>query len=470
MPHQHHFLSRLDRVALPHVELALSLYNDPELVRYLLAEARVPEATDRVAISLDHPKEGPFLLVTREGRFVTCLGQGMRVGDRPVLTRGQLDAALAKATDYRARFAAAAGLAGAGGAQRLLDRMYQAADELSREEFIAISALQPLYPLKLVQLLFGAAVDLVDARERLLPQLPKSGRLAPRYRDAALAYWKVFWAVGHLSVLATMGGWSPIERAVSVADQIGAVSVSWGAVRQGVMALGLKGIWGAARLGKVMLPGSKERFAEAISHLTVVDSGMSLAAIGLRHTRLRAEANKALAGGPAVGADPATATYPHAIANLLRAVLEAPADAARDYQRALGALAAFRIGASLPKGSAYRFEREEDVPESLALTLAVNLQFNYLDDRKALTPMFMCLPWLARAAPADLYLPRDYIKATRAPWEPKSTYALLGAHKAHYHQAAPTRDPSAPTRQGPCPCGSGKKYKRCCGERPSEDA
>jgi uncharacterized protein YchJ len=30
MGHDHHFLSRLDRVSLPHVELALSLYRDDQ--------------------------------------------------------------------------------------------------------------------------------------------------------------------------------------------------------------------------------------------------------------------------------------------------------------------------------------------------------------------------------------------------------------------------------------------------------
>lgn len=31
-------------------------------------------------------------------------------------------------------------------------------------------------------------------------------------------------------------------------------------------------------------------------------------------------------------------------------------------------------------------------------------------------------------------------------------------------QAAPT--PATPSRNEPCPCGSGKKYKRCCGALP----
>jgi hypothetical protein len=464
VPHQHHFLSRLDRVSADHVELALSLYNDPKLVRWVLGEARVPEAADRVAISLDHPHEGPFLLVTREGRFVTCLGPGMRVGDRPIITREKLDATIAQATDYRARFAAATDLARGGGAPRLLDRMVDAADDLSREEFVAISALQPLYPFRLFKMLIRAGVDLDDARQRLLPLLPKSGKLAPRHAHAARTYWKRFWALGHLTVLTTMGGWGPIEGALGdLADEVLDMSLTWSAVRQGVMALGLKGAWASARLGKVLLPGSKQRFAAAATELTMLDAGMALAAIGRRHSRLRAEADKALASGPAVGLDEATVALPLALARVLRTVLDAPAEEVHATHRAIGAKVAMQLAAGLPKGSAYRFEHESDVPEALALTLAVNLHHNYLDDPQSATAMFLCLPWIARAAAKDLYLPRDFIQATRAPWAPKQTYALLGAHKAHYHRAEPPRDPAAPTRKGPCPCGSGEKYKRCCG-------
>ena len=36
MGHAHHFLSRLDRLARSHVELALSLYRDGERLRFIL--------------------------------------------------------------------------------------------------------------------------------------------------------------------------------------------------------------------------------------------------------------------------------------------------------------------------------------------------------------------------------------------------------------------------------------------------
>ena len=79
-----------------HVELALALYNDLELLREVLARAGLPEGAERVAISLDDPIEGPFVVVTREGRFVTCLGAGMLVSDLPIVTRERLDAAAAR--------------------------------------------------------------------------------------------------------------------------------------------------------------------------------------------------------------------------------------------------------------------------------------------------------------------------------------------------------------------------------------
>ena len=101
MEHQHHFLTRLDRVKLPHVERALELYRDPVLVRFILAQAKVPEGSSRVAISLVDPVTGPFLIVTRDGKFVTCLGEGMRAGGLPVITAPDLEGAITSLANAR---------------------------------------------------------------------------------------------------------------------------------------------------------------------------------------------------------------------------------------------------------------------------------------------------------------------------------------------------------------------------------
>ncbi|KYF83914.1 hypothetical protein BE17_43020 [Sorangium cellulosum] len=57
----------------------------------MLNAATLPERAERVAISLDDPVQGPFLVVTRSGHFVTCLGRSMRAGDLPIVMRAELE-------------------------------------------------------------------------------------------------------------------------------------------------------------------------------------------------------------------------------------------------------------------------------------------------------------------------------------------------------------------------------------------
>lgn len=471
MSHAHHFLSRLDRVSAPQVELALSLYNDAPLLRYLLGEAQLPEGAERVAISLADPTQGPFLVVTREGRFVTCLGEGMSCGDLPVVTRGKLDGIAAKIGDLRVRFEACQRLAGhAGGLGKLLQRIHEAGDELSREEFIALSALHPLFAFELVRALFGAAEGLLQSREQLLPHLRRSDRLKPELRGVARSYWDCFWSIGHLTVLMAMNGPELFDRLPGdVGEMMKENSISWGAVRQGVVSLALKGVWGAARLGKPILPTYKRLFHASGSELTVLDSGMSLVALGSRHARLHAEVRKVLAGGPDI--DPESGgQLAHLLADALTTHYDTDAncpEAMDEIHLHMGESVAVLISQNAPKGGEFHFERAEDVPADLARTLAVNVNIPFIghpDKRKVLFPLFSMLPWVARAAPEDLYLPRAYIKATHEPWTPEATFRLLRQHRDHYKALPPPpRNERPPSRNEPCRCGSGKKHKRCCG-------
>jgi len=78
--------------ARPGWRFALNLYRDHERVRYVLEHANIPERADRVAISLNDPRTGPFVVVARTGSFVTVLKEGMSPGPLPIITRAQLDA------------------------------------------------------------------------------------------------------------------------------------------------------------------------------------------------------------------------------------------------------------------------------------------------------------------------------------------------------------------------------------------
>lgn len=466
MPHQHHFLSRLDRVSLPHVELALSLYRDPALVRYVLHEARLPERAPRVALSLADPVEGPFLVVTREGVFVTCLGAGMSAGDLPVVTRGQLDGLLAKAGDLRARADVLVAMSGEfGGATGIFRRLNEAADDVSREEMIAASALQPLYSFELFRLLFCAITDLEEARDALLPLLRRAPKLSKEYTESLRAYWKNAWMVGHLTVLTGMSGPKLLdELGEPLRTEMHEASLSWGAVRQGILCLAVRGAWAVARVGKPLLPSYKRRLLEARSPLTCLDALLPLGAMALRHGRLRAEIEKALTSAvPVLKKEAAPLTFPSAAVALGAATLQlhaASPEFVEEHHIELGARMAVLLGRRLPKGSPFAFERPEDVPRELALTLPATIPESLIGEAKLLQPTLWMLPWVARASAEDLYLPRDYIRATRGPWTPEHTYKLLRPLAEMYRQRSAR--PEGPARKGPCPCGSGKKYKRCC--------
>ena len=81
----------------------------------------------------------------------------------------------------------------------------------------------------------------------------------------------------------------------------------------------------------------------------------------------------------------------------------------------------------------------------------------------------MCaLPWLARAEPAELFLPAAWaqrILVERSVEQVLSWFVPFAMALGFWFPRSPRRVEAAPGRNAPCPCGSGKKHKRCCGSR-----
>jgi hypothetical protein len=464
--HQHHFLSRLDRLALPHVELALHLYRDHDLVRFILGSVKLPDGADRVALSLDDPTDGPFLIVTREGRFVTCLGTGMHPGDRPVVTRGQLDAIAGKHQELASRLAACRELVGAESmVNKMIRRIYDLGDSVSREDFIAVSAVQPLLAAEFMRLQLEATGDLNAVQPQVLSILRRTERPKPYTHELLRAYWKTFWMLGHLAVLVGLDG-----RALLSAldpERIRGVDTfySRSTFDQTILGTAVKGLWSVGKIGKALLPNYKRAYASSAHLLPIVEASLALSILGLRHASLRAEARKAIASLP-------TPIAPLPMENALRAFMDAIVTMCNwafdephkplGYHRSIGAAEAMARTADLPAGASFHFESAKDVPEELSMTLAVNREDEFLNDREALLYLYGFLPWLAKATPESLYLPRAFLEATRRPWSPERTIDLLRGRLDHARAiAAMPRE--TPSKNGPCPCGSGKKYKRCCG-------
>lgn len=82
--HEGHFLSRALRCQGEDLDRAMRLYHNSHAVRVVLEErlAQRPDV-ERVAIPLRAALPSPHVVVTRGGRFVTCLGEEMRFDDMP---------------------------------------------------------------------------------------------------------------------------------------------------------------------------------------------------------------------------------------------------------------------------------------------------------------------------------------------------------------------------------------------------
>ncbi len=467
MPHQHHFLSRLDRIAAPQVEMALDLYRDHQLLRFLLERARIPEGAPRVALSLDHAELGPFLIVTRDGRFVTCLAEGMTVGDLPIITREKLDGIAAKHADLKARFEARRQLAGRlGGTGKLLARLYDAGEDLSREEFIALSAMQPLLWKDLSHLQVETSTGLAKVREQLLRNLRRTDKLKGPALELLEAFYRSTWASAHLVVLVGLTWREVLERAplevlLSMKTYFSACQF-----QHYVIGPAARGLWVVGKIGKLLLPNYKRAFAEADSALTMMEAALGLSVLGLRHAKLAAEIRKILGAlPPCYGRDRSRLDIHEGVKNLMELLDVAFKDPAvgMTLQRQAGSALAVARTATLPASSSFRFTRPEDVPEDLAMTLAVNANQRFMGDVAAAGRLIFSLPWLAKAPPESLFAPADFLAEVRRPWSPKLAMPLLDGYLAHdRRQAQEAR--KEPSKNGPCPCGSGKKHKRCCAE------
>ena len=273
MGHDHHFLSRLDRFATPEVELALSLYRDHLLVRLLLKQAKLPDGADRVAISLDDPVQGPFIIVARDGGFVTCLGRGMmKPGRHPIITRKELDRITAQFNDVRERFDLAISLTG-GQVMKLYNRLFRAGPWLTREEARALVALQPLVWTELYKSYF----ELLHEIEETRPIFRNVRKLKPLRRELLRLTWDFIWAIAHLIVLLGLNG-----RAFF--DAVGEQGVPFlrvllpSAVSQTSFLIWARTAWAAAHIGAPLFPSAKECFADGKTYVEIFGGRLALPA------------------------------------------------------------------------------------------------------------------------------------------------------------------------------------------------
>lgn len=462
--HDIHFLERLPRANYAETEMALSLYRDPGLVKVLLDKAMAPEA-DRVAVALGPGTEPAWLIVARDGGFVTCLGSGMEPGDLPRVSHAQVKGIAARFDEFRARLAYWESCAESGGEmRRLIREIFEAGERLSRE---SMRDLVPLAPL-IWPYLYCQVADLDRAsREIVLKDgerlLRRRNRLSSRDIEQLHCVWHNEWAKGHIALLLGSGhreiralADTRPELTEGVMGDLAGVTLDVG--RLGFLPHVIRGIWYATQFGKAFVRPLKVRLKNDGNPLTdsrFIMPTLSLTGIGTRYDKVRAEVTKALT--------PSKLDTPQSGLGQLCAMLlnltpeERTALHVERRDRAAKGMIASQLKEpwdSLPPNEQRRLLDFADV-------IACNLPVSAWSTTQMLHHVLELIPWFVSLRPEEFQLPRA---DQGPPWTPTDTLSLLeGLGPVNRSAQQPVQAAPKQGRNDPCACGSGKKFKRCCG-------
>lgn len=452
--HAAHFLSRLQRVSFEQTELALALYRDPSLVRSALAGANLPPGAEHIAIALDDREPSPHLIVTRSGRFVTCLGRGMRPHDAAQMSRAELDRQCEGVEEYRAALKRSRELdAESLRLASLLRSLAELGPHLCREDFELLWALQPLYAPELPHALLDLSKKAAALGSQVLARLCARGVERVRGPDVVLVReaWAATHAIGHATLL--LGHRGDLFHLLPDFFARAELSWSWPAFRTNHAPVARQGLWLAAQAGPAALDLFRARLAAAESSLEVLDAAMAMAVIALKHPEVRAPVE----------------------AELTRWIRSSKAEEARRVgPAASNALQLFCVVEQL-KGAPAPLDLEA-LPLSpqaraalgpeLALTGALAAQRPVTDElANHLAAFLLSAVAVVEAKAEDFFFPRAVLKpdalAFDAQWALSSHRALSSLFLA----PSTCREQRQARPNAPCPCGSGLKFKRCCGRR-----
>ena len=460
MGHDEHFLRRLDRVErADQVDYLLGLYRDHEFVRYLLTQVKLPPDADRVALAVEDSGGGPHAVVARDGGFVTCLGAGMGTGALPVVTRSHVEALAVKLERVREGLTLARqrGL----DARRAVSRLETAGLAFSREDFIATTALLGPATTVLTETYAGCVHDVYETmpllvqrdldaklRREWLPELAAKtwgmAHAAVMHLDNAPREWVEQWA--ELPVHARSSPFIPLLRTFEVP-------------------FAARAAWIAGRLGKPFFPFYRQRFAAGVDGLNFVEAGLGLIAMAARHAPLRGDAVRALQAPPAPGAP--DNEYSRLVREQLASVAGAigsPEEAKLVEQvKAVGRSEVVKRTAHLEDGSPYAFRDPDEVPDDLGLAVFLQLPLDAFDPPTGTALVTAAVLSSARLPAEQLYLPAAFLQAIATEDAGECGARLVERYRRYFVVSTVRREAPRVGRNDPCPCGSGKKHKKCCG-------
>ncbi|HWN67249.1 MAG TPA: SEC-C metal-binding domain-containing protein, partial [Haliangium sp.] len=282
------------------------------------------------------------------------------------------------------------------------------------------------------------------------------------------AYWESCWALGHLVALfgTVMREMLDTHSATMTEEMLKGFDMSWMTMRTLSTPMAVRGAWAVSRAGHHLLPIYKDQFEQEGTFQIFLNSVTALTAIGLRHRKLRAEVRKTLARrrGPLFAPD---TIDPHgALVHALLPAFEIALDneeEARNAHRQAGVSYVTGGSERLPPEHPLHGIQAEDVPDEVAFVLPLLRDTRLYGDPTAQLFMPFTLPWVVSVDIEELYLPAEALDGLQWPFQPDVILDQLDDYARASFRPGTLRREAAPGRNEPCSCGSGKKYKRCCG-------
>lgn len=475
--HSIHFLERLERGSQVQIKRAMSLYYNSKSLEHFLSELEPPSTYKRVAISLDEHDKGPYAVLTRQGDFVTCLGEGMTTRGLYRVNFERYQILWERATQHVHQCGETESWLDErnGDWKDLFSPLLRKHQNLSKEEFVRLVSVRDVVSPWLTTI----HTALYGGTGPLRKKIKKHGsRSLQRYRKTARVYWESLWATTNLSLLMTMKGSKGLGSVPKEFHQLCVdrktgkkLSMSfeglehpifWHPYQQNESGVCLRTIWTMGRLGKSLVSELKEMVFSQLPLVPWAMSVMGLVQIALRHSKQHAEVLKVLGSKKFMTAF----SYQHVHHELslefvtyMRALLQSPSSF-RDH--GLYAARESLWSTLLQEDAVPPYSSSEAIPENLAMASLLHGFGGDMQDVRVLHAMTFLMPWMAEVGAEDLFLPQAILEKQPHAFNYKYVRALIQTSADYHPKPRPASKRNRVGRNDTCSCGSGKKHKKCC--------
>ena len=340
--------------------------------------------------------------------------------------------------------------------------MVSRGSRLTKEDFVALTAFEAMLGTTPFMMMGEFALEVIDERPGASNVKKVHGGIA----KAVEKHDKLTWAVAHLALLSGAGERKTLDKIVEMREA-GNVSPTYLCSAQMGHTFLMRSAWLAARLGKAILPTYKRAFENPEADwIGLFESALCIGAIGLRHASAFADARRILGAQLALANANPKDMHQVGRAAFGEWVGKVMDDADDNYERTTkcGQNFCVTLGSHLPDGHPLKYTEEEAVPVEFARTAVLSWDADaYNPEVHTLTIGAVAL--VARSAPEDFYFPREVVRAWHGAWDVEEALFRLSrfAEQKEKQKKEPVRAAPAPGRNDPCPCGSGKKWKKCHG-------